>query len=214
MTIGKGGRAAHYHYGTNDFRQATNFYVQVLNDLRMGEGLGCNNYLFCPPGKVFCTNLFLGRDDNVSYNFRAYLELSNTVVEVFDTARIKETGVITNFLNGYSSGLAIGTTNLFVEDPQQGAGLLDYGRMHLVFVRDPDLVSEPYWGLRLKGNATNVLYELTQTNSTFPYVRLTWNTNGLSAKAASRFGIHYDATRDWSYVGVQPLIKGSLLIVR
>ncbi len=214
MIVGKGGWANNTHYGTNDFREATNFSVSVFGDFRIGEGLGCLTYLLCPPGAILCSNLFLGRDDHATYNYRAYLELSNTVVEVFDTAQIRETGVITNYVSGTSSGIALATTNLFVEDPNKGAGLHDYGRMHLVFVRDPGNVSEPYWGLRLRGNVTNFLNELTQTNADFPYVRLTWNTNGLSPKAAARFGIHYDAARDWSYVGVQPLIKGSLLIIR
>jgi hypothetical protein len=66
----------------------------------------------------------------------------------------------------------------------------------------------------MKGDGVSVVQALTVTNSTYPARRLTWSTNGLSAKAAARFGIHYDPLRNVTYVGVSPLMRGTLLLVR
>jgi hypothetical protein len=40
------------------------------------------------------------------------------------------------------------------------------------------------------------------------------NPNGLSAKAQSRFGVHYTAFNNTTYVGVSPLVNGTLILVR
>lgn len=216
MTVGLGGNGNHWHYITNDFRDATSFFVNVEAAITMGVGLGDRAYVYYPPGSVACSNLTLGQNDALSYDYRAYLELSNTVFTVKDAVVVKESGVITNYVNGLSSGLDIGTTQLDLQDPNLSSSnaFSDYGRLDIRFVSDPADPFVPYWGLRMKGDGTGVIQTLTLTNSTFPFRRLTWNTNGLSEKVAARFGIQYDSFRNVTYVGVKPLVRGTMLLVR
>jgi hypothetical protein len=144
--------------------------------------------------------------------WRSLLVLSNTTVSASRSVVLQETAVVTNIVNGRSSGFDIGTTNLDIQDPQ--TNFADYGRMDIRFVADPADVSAPYWGVRMKGDGTGVIQALTETNSTYPARRLTWSTNGLSAKVASRFGVHYDALKNVTYLGVKPLVRGTLLLVQ
>lgn len=215
VVLGRGGWVANIHYFTNDFRQATNFAWDVEGNFFIGTNLGdCMFAWFPPNGRAACSNLAIGQADQVSQNYRAFLHLSNTVLTVQNAATVKETGVITNFVDGYSSGLDIGSLQFDLQDPTNATGLYDYGRMDIRFLRDPVKVSEPYWGLRLKGDGTALLQTLTVTNATYPFRRLTWSTNALSATAAQRFGIHYDSIRNVTYVGVSPLAGGAMILVR
>jgi hypothetical protein len=86
--------------------------------------------------------------------------------------------------------------------------------MDIRFVSDPADPAVPYWGLRMKGDGVSVIQSLTETNSTYPSRRLTWSTNALSAKVAARFGIHYDSFRNVTYVGVMPIMQGTLIKVQ
>lgn len=209
------GNNGYYHYVTNDFRDATQFVWNVRGDISVGTGKqGEYDYTYLPAnGTVSCSNLVAGCTGTVGYlGWRSLLVLSNTTVSASRSVVLQETAVVTNIVNGRSSGFDIGTTNLDIQDPQ--SNFADYGRMDIRFVADPADVSAPYWGVRMKGDGTGVIQALTETNSTYPARRLTWSTNGLSAKVASRFGVHYDALKNVTYLGVKPLVRGTLLLVQ
>jgi hypothetical protein len=217
VVIGRGGWAAHVHSSTNDFRGATNFVWDVEGEFLIGTNLGNNMYVWFPAhGSGSCSNLSVGQPDSFSYNYRSFLHLSNMPFIVRQAATIKETGIISNYVNGYSSGLDIGTTNFDLQDPNisTNTAYKDYGRMDLRFAGDPVNPYRPYWGLRMKGDGRSLIQTLVTTNATFVYQRLTWSTNGLSAKAQERFGVHYDGVQNVTYIGVSPLVTGSLLIIR
>jgi hypothetical protein len=209
------GNNGYTHYVTNDFREATQFLWNVKETISVGAGRqGEFDYTFLPAnGTVACSNLIAGTTGTVGYlGWRSLLVLSNTAFAASHAVTLQETAVVTNFVDGRPSGFDIGTTALDIQDPQ--TNFADYGRMDLRFVSDPADPSVAYWGLRIKGDGVSVVQALTVTNSTYPARRLTWSTNGLSAKAAARFGIHYDALRNVTYVGVSPLVRGTLLLVR
>ena len=216
VIIGSGAAANNYHFFTNDFRDATNFIWDVEGAFSVGENQADCMFVWLPQGTVTCSNFGLGQADSSSYHYRSILYLSNTVLNVKNAATVKEVGVITNFIDGISSGLDIGSLLLDLQDPSVSTNpaYRDYGRMDLRFQKDPEYVNKPYWGLRLKGDARSLIQDLVTTNSTYVFQRLTWNTNGLSAKAQSRFGVHYTAFNNTTYVGVSPLVNGTLILVR
>jgi hypothetical protein len=217
VVMGRGGWASHAHFSTNDFRGATNFVWDVEGEFLIGTNIGdCMFFWFPAYGSGSCSNLSVGQPDSFSYNYRAFLHLSNMPFIVRQAATIKETGIISNYVNGYSSGLDIGTTNLDLQDPNisTNTAYKDYGRMDLRFAGDPVNPYRPYWGLRMNGDGRSLIQTLVTTNATYVYQRLTWSTNGLSAKAQERFGVHYDGVQNVTYIGVSPLVTGSLLIIR
>lgn len=211
LTIGRSTSAGSYHYITNDFRAVTQFVWDVQGTISIGPNNNDNTYTFPPAsGSVSCLDLQLGSDTVSNKIIRSFLALSNIVITVSNSVTLKETGVVTNFVEGYSSGFDIGATNLDIQDPKNWTGFSDYGRMTLRFLRDPVNPYAAYWGLRMKGNGVSVIQALTNTSPR----RLTWSTNGLSASAQARFGIVYDSARNVTYVGVQPIPSGALLLIR
>jgi hypothetical protein len=198
VTIGSGGWANHWHTAVTDFRAATQFVWDVRGDISMGQGIADYVYTYLPAnGAVACSNLFMGQTGNATYpGWRALLVLSNTVFTVDTAVSLGETAIITNYVNGMASGLDIGTTNLDIQDPSPT--YTDYGRMVIRFESDPIDPTVTYWGLRMKGNALDLIAGLT---SAAPQ-RLSWTTTGLSVPFLNRFGVYYDPALDVTYVGI------------
>lgn len=214
LTSGFGANNSHWHTVTNDFRDATSLVWNVSGDIVLGPGAADYIYTYLPAGgSVACSNLTMGQTGLSNYpGWRALLVLSNTAFAVSNAVTIRETAVVTNIVNGLSSGFDIGSTNLDIQDPQGTATYADYGRMAIRFAGDPIDATQNYWGLRMKGHAIGLIAGLT---STVPQ-RLSWRTDGLSAGVLARFGVHYDALNDVTYVGVPGVRKavGATILAR
>jgi len=213
LWIGKpsAGWANHSTSSTLDLRGVDVVNLDVDGAVTMGTGIGDQSTFYLSSSPMRCYTFTVGRDGHVtlSYNRVSTLNLSNAVMTVTNQATLKQTGLVLTTLDGSCSGLDLLTTNLvvaepFVTHPQY------YGHIDLDFKSDPVDPQQDYWGLRLQGNATSHLQSLT---SAVP-PRLTWDISALSSFNQERFGIHYDAANDRTFVGLPRLPSGTLILVR
>lgn len=128
------------------------------------------------------------------------VELQGTRLIVDDAIVVNQTGDVVARMRGASAGLDLASG-------AEGALSISNGAtVHLAFETDPDQAGESYWGLRMRGDHTNYVQSLRAAG------RITWTTNALSPDFIKRFGIHYSAREDATYVGVSRLAAPAVLI--
>jgi len=210
-TVGGGLSSAVKNNVNNDFRDAVNLTIVATNALQLGINSGDIASMYVPANSfIACSNVVIGANSSSTYSwYLAALYMSNTAIAVSNSITLNPTAIVTNYINGISSGFDIGTTNFTVAGTNFGGVATQYGRINLVFVSDPINPTKPYWGLRLKGDARSWLPNLTNAPTATTLANngyLSWSTAGLSASARSRFGIQYDGV--YTYVGVSPTSGG------
>jgi len=189
----------HHRHGTLDLRAATLVALDVDGPITIG-GPSSHGKVYLPAGRVSCASLQLNATSAGHIPGDALLALSNTELKVAGDALLGDSGtmtagVLTNDIHGMPSGLDIcGTLTV-----------TNGGAMHLSFAGPPVDASRAYWGLRMAGNRTNLLAALHAQG------RLTWSMIGMTASQLDRFGIRYDAKRDCTYVGMEPLQADAVL---
>jgi hypothetical protein len=197
---------------TLDLRGAEVKALDITGDANIGHYVGALSSVYLPPCAMTCSNLTVGTpgSSTPSYDSKWYgrFYLTNTVVAVAKRTTVNQTGRIFAVLNGQSCGVDLATTNLTVATPHLTTFI--YGRIDLTFADDPVSQTDDYFGLRLKGNAVAALQALHAASPS----RLTWNISGLSTRNQASFGIHYDAARDLTVVGLLRIPKGTTLMVR
>jgi hypothetical protein len=178
----------------------------VTGDVQIGNSLVSSNVngrgtLALPAGSaVIGGTLWVGDEHSGS---RGGLYLEGTHVTVSNRVVVGPTGAVTNRLSGAAGGLDVkgaGTNALAI-----AAG----GKIALLYAADPESLSRPYWGLRMKGDVTAYLQSLTSAPA-----RVTFDLTGLSEALRETFGVYYDAARDVTFLGVPGKTSGSLIIVR
>ena len=204
--------SAHTITATLDLRGATVAALDVAGNVDIGQTMGSLASVFLPPCAVACTNLTVGTTGSgtVSYDNQWYgrLHLSNTVVSAVNQVAVNQSGRIYAALAGRSCGLDLATSALTVAAPHPTTGI--YGLIDLIVADDPESLTDDYFGLRLQGDATAALQALHDASPS----RLTWNIAALSPRNQARFGIHYDAARDLTVVGLLRIPSGTLLLIR
>jgi hypothetical protein len=204
--------ANHYVTSTLDLRGAEVAAMNITGAANIGHSQGALSTVYLPPCAMRCSNLTIGRAgiSNSTHDVKwvGHMYISNTVVTVTNQAAIKQTGRLFATLNGQSCGIDLATNNLTVDGTNPVSRV--HGRIALTFADDPVSQTDDYFGLRLKGNAVAALQALHAASPS----RLTWSISGLSARNQARFGIHYDATRNLTVVGLLRLPGGTTLMVR
>lgn len=191
-------------YGLVDLEASTLAVLDVDGLTRIGYSMNTGNYktegcLKLPAGPARTGVLEVGGTNSTAKS-RGVLDLHGTHYSVSTRLLVNLTGSISNHLTGEAGGIDIASsdTNDFV--------VASGGVVHLAYEGDPTDPQVPYWGLRMAGD------QRTHFNWLHGQGRLTWDTAGLSAGNLRRFGIHYSASRDHTFVGLREPI-GSLLIV-
>ncbi len=202
----------HYVTSTLDLRGADVVALDVEGDANIGHHVGALSTVHLPRCTMRCANLMVGREGSgtTSYdnNWFGHLFLSNAVVVVTNQTTVGQTGRIYATLDGYSSGIDLGTDNLTVAEPHPTTGI--FGKIDLSFASNPLMPLDDYFGLRMQGDAVAFLQGLTNATPQ----RLTWNIDGLSPRYQERFGIHYNETRDMTIVGIERMLRGSLIMIK
>lgn len=184
---------AHTTLSALDIRDSMLVGAWLTTPCATGKG-----YVYLPAGDANCaSNLYVGDTDTTS---RGVLELNGTRFTVGRRVEINVTGRVTNHVNGAASGIDFaGATNDFVI----AAG----GRMHVAFDQPPADRSRPYWGLKMKGDVRDFLGGLTNDVS-----RFTFDTAGLSPEDRSHLGIYYRPGGDYTYLGIEPVPRGTVIM--
>lgn len=202
--------ANHAITATLDLRGVDVIALDVQSNVTIGAHFNNASTCYLYSASMRCANLTVGSNahSTLSYNRESFLHLSNTVATVTNSVTIRETGRVAVRVDGRSSGLDLLATNLTVAPPSVFPQY--YGRISVVFSRDPLSPSEDYFGVRLRGNAVALLQSLT---SAVP-PRLTADIAGLSPSVRSRFGIYYLAGRDQTILGVPGVPSGTVILIR
>ena len=198
-------------YSTLDLRGVVVTSLDVEGDVTMGIGYDDQSTFYLSSSAMRCSTLTIGNFGSTRVNDNAVstLVLSNAVVTVTNSVTLNETALVEATLDGYCAGLNLQTTNLFVAEPFVTFPEY-YGLIDLTFAADPLDTSANYYGLQLTGDARAQLQALTDAVPS----RLTWNTDGLSPAKQASCGIHYDEGRDVTFVGLQGILSGTVIIVR
>lgn len=192
--------------GILDLRRATSVTMDIAGNALVGSAYNTDNtntagYVFLPAGTVTCsTNLYVGDAHSGS---RGLLELNGTEFRVGQRVEIGATGIISNYVEGVSSGID------FQNADTNGFSIAAGGRLAVVFKAGPSVPGIPCWGLKMKGNVVEFMNSLTNDTSRFML-----NTASLSAGERSRLGVFYQASGNFTYLGFQPASRGSVLMIR
>lgn len=177
--------------------------LDVMGRVKIG-GPGCYGKAYFSGGRAVCTNLQVGVGASGWLAVSSLLSLSNTTFVVSGDVTVGDpftvtagTGLITNQINGVSSGIDMTGT----------LSITNGGSIYLNFMGPPADPESVYWGLRITGNQTDLLASMHTDG------KLTWSTGGLTAKQMARFGINYDRGRNFTYVGVKALVPGTIVSV-
>ncbi len=201
----------HYTDSTLDLRNVVVGALDVENTVTLGPSYLHKSTFFLSSAAMQCADLNIGgaANNHDPANHASELILSNAVVTVTNSVTIGQTGKIVATLNGYSSGIDLLTDDLSLADEHathtQWRGWID-----LTFAGDPLMPLDDYFGLRMQGDAVAFLQGLTNATP----ARLTWNIDGLSPRYQERFGIHYHEGRDMTIVGVERMLRGTLIKIR
>jgi hypothetical protein len=203
--------AWHASYPTLDLRGVEVSTLNVTGAVSVGLFPNNPSKLYLSSAGMTCGSLAVGgaAASGGGFNLESWCYLSNAVVTVSNAAVVDETGRIAATLAGESAGIDLLTGNLTVAPPD-GTLPASYGRIDLTFAGDPLDPADDYFGLRLKGNSVAALQALHDATPS----RLTWSISGLSSRNQARFGIHYDATRNLTVVGLLRTTPGSMILLR
>lgn len=144
-------------------------------------------------------SIFLGDTHATSFGL---LDLDRSTLVVQRALDINTTGLLSNRVYSTSSGIDLTSPSTNALRIATGGGL------RLVFQEIPADPNTPCWGLRLRGDRRADLHELAAAPA-----RLSWDTAALPPEYRRRVGIHYDAARDVTFVGMDR-IHGTILLVR
>lgn len=212
--VASGNSAGLSHYGFLDLRSCTNLLLDVdgtMNIGGVGSKIGANGptghgFVYLPAGTASIGNVNVGGARDSIYG-EGELWLSNTVIVVSNSVLIGQTGLVTNQVNGLSSGLDLSSTNIsLVASNATSANM--YGRLFVNFRADPINAFKPYWGLKIKGNEIAFVQGLTNS------LNVKVINTGLSPANQAKLGVYYNTAGDYTYLGVSPLVSGSLLLIR
>lgn len=134
------------------------------------------------------------------------VSLTNGATLTADSLCITNTAAATCRLTATIGGTSAGVA-LTRSDPS-ALDLTVPGCVKIVFAAEPAEELEALWGFWVPGNQTARLSGLIADGL------ITCDTTALSDTARRRFGAHYDAASDTSYIGVQGRVLGTLLSVR
>lgn len=199
-----GGVGSRIIIGRLDLRNAVLDPFDVDGNFNIAISANNRGYVYLPPGEVsVSSNLLMGLGYPASYPCTALLSLSNTAFHVGGYVRLGTNTTVQSALAGAPCGLdfEVGTNSVF----EAGNSKID-----LAFQADPANPGKPYWGLKLRN--TNAV-ALIQAWTTTP-ARVTYSLAGLSPDVRARFGVHYNATGNYTFLGVSALPSGVLLQIR
>ncbi len=144
-------------------------------------------------------DLRVGETNSSAYSL-GVLTLNGTTVDVSGRVQVNNSGSVTTRLAGVSAGINVQSTDT------NNLVVANNGVICLVFDSDPVASGDDYFGLRIQGDQTAYLKELAGAG------HITWVTNTLAPQFRSRFGIHYNTKKNYSYVGLAPLAIPGVLI--
>jgi len=190
--------------GRLDLRDVTLSNLLINGNAFIGAWTGSDNagakgYVCLPSGSASVSNLYVGDTGSGS---AGVLELFGTKVTTSGNVVISPTGRLTNHVQGVSCGLD------FANETANALSISNGAAMHLLFEAPADDPAAPYWGLRMSGNTTNLLESLTNSPA-----RLTWDISALSPQSQASFGIHYKPEDNCTFVGVEPAMRGTLVMI-
>jgi hypothetical protein len=200
VTVGRSWGGNHHTLSVVDLRDTTNLVFDVEETVSIGGAASSSGYVYlfggAAGGRACASNLYI----STPWADGALLVLSNVQFAVSNEVAINSPGWLTNYVNGVASGIDLQSTNLSISAA---------GGMHLRFLQDPPGQALACWGLRLKGDARAQLNALTTTPA-----KVTYDISGLSPKYQQKFGVHYDARRDRTLLGIPAVLQGTILAIR
>ena len=208
----------HVSYGVLDLRSGTlkGGGMDVSNILRVGAGAGSGYgklYLGPSPSDTVIAQSPVVQVGQASGG-SGWLELFGTVFRINGSTAsnllIRTTGTNVVHVQGRSAGFIITNATAGILQIDNG------GRMRIDFDAAPDATygqGDIYWGLRQAGDQRTAWQALNNSGGdSLPNTaddKLAWTKPGLSAKV----GINYDTAGNFTYVGYQIPIRGTLILM-
>lgn len=137
---------------------------------------------------------------------RGSVSLDNGSTLTADTLCITNTAAticrLTATIGSRSAGVVL------TQDDPEYLDLQVPGGVQIVFAAEPAEVLKPLWGLQVPGDQVARLAGLLADGM------ITCDTTALSRVTRKRFGVHYDARADMSFIGVAKKVFGTYLLLR
>ena len=137
---------------------------------------------------------------------RGSVSLDNGSTLTADTLCITNTAAticrLTATIGSRSAGVVL------TQDDPESLDLEVPGGVVLVFAAEPVAELNPLRGLQVPGDQRTLLARLISEGN------ITCDTTALSRVTRKRFGVHYDARSDTSFIGVAKKVFGTYLLLR
>ena len=171
--------------------------------LTVGTGTGANSQVLADDAALVATN---AAGDGIFEVRRGTVSLSNGSTLTADSLCITNTAAANCRLTATIGSTPAGV--MLTRNDPAAIKLAVPGGLKLVFAADPAAELKPLWGLRISGDQVALLAGLVADG------KITYDTSALSSVSQKRFGVHYDAESDTSFIGLSKKIIGSYLLLR
>jgi hypothetical protein len=193
--VGKGTASAIMEVSDGALAEADVFTV--------GTGTGANSQVLADDAALVATNAAV---DGIFEVRRGTVSLSNGSTLTADSLCITNTAAANCRLTATIGSTPAGV--MLTRNDPAAINLAVPGGLKLVFAADPAAELKPLWGLRIPGDQVALLAGLVADG------KITSDTAALSRASKKRFGVHYDATSDTSFIGLSKKIIGTYMLLR